>query len=114
LLLVQFDANAVLYCCVHSTLSINTMPQKKIKLEDTNLALYNSKLHKDANERKAQAEREYKGCGRRQGVEIWRIEDFGVQPWPKNMYGTFYSGDSYIVLHSKKHPSNKKKLIHGV
>ncbi|ORX61228.1 actin depolymerizing protein [Piromyces finnis] len=32
------------------------------------------------------------------GLKIWRIEKLKVVPWPKELYGRFYSGDSYIVL----------------
>ena len=31
---------------------------------------------------------------------VWRIEKFVVMPWPKKMRGKFYTGDSYIVLHT--------------
>lgn len=33
------------------------------------------------------------------GTLVWRIEKFTVKPWPKQRYGEFFSGDSYIVLH---------------
>eukprot|EP00038_Savillea_parva_P007724 m.172141 g.172141 ORF g.172141 m.172141 type:complete len:873 (-) comp13479_c0_seq1:84-2702(-) len=36
------------------------------------------------------------------GIFIWRIEKFLVVPWPKNKYGKFFNGDSYIVLHTYK------------
>ena len=36
------------------------------------------------------------------GLCIWRIEDFQVVPWPKEAYGRFYDGDSYIVLNASK------------
>ena len=32
------------------------------------------------------------------GVLIWRIENFQVVPWPKDQYGKFFNGDTYIVL----------------
>eukprot|EP00912_Choanoflagellata_sp_UC4_P001713 UC4_evm5s1092 len=34
------------------------------------------------------------------GLKIWRIEKFNVVPWPEKDYGSFYSGDSYIILHT--------------
>lgn len=36
------------------------------------------------------------------GLLIWRIEEFEVVPWPREKYGQFMDGDSYIILHSYK------------
>lgn len=33
------------------------------------------------------------------GALVWRVEKFSIKPWPKQRYGEFFSGDSYIVLH---------------
>ncbi len=33
-------------------------------------------------------------------VEVWRIENFDMVPVEPNLYGQFYSGDSYVILHS--------------
>jgi len=72
------------------------------KLEDSNMALYNSDIAKKARKAAADTEKEWEGAGKAEGCEIWRIEDFGVKRWPKEMYGKFYSGDSYIILHTYK------------
>jgi len=49
------------------------------------------------------------GAGQKPGVEVWRVEnrrtksdtpDFGVKRWPKEDYGNFFSGDSYLVLNT--------------
>ncbi|XP_045783560.1 gelsolin-like isoform X1 [Maniola jurtina] len=40
----------------------------------------------------------FANSGKKAGLEIWRVEDFEPVPVPKNQYGNFYSGDSYIVL----------------
>lgn len=54
--------------------------------------------------KKAAAETEpaWKNAGKEVGLQIWRIEKFKVKSWPKEEYGSFYSGDSYIVLHTYK------------
>jgi gelsolin len=36
---------------------------------------------------------------------VWRIEKFKVVPWKD--VGTFYTGDSFIVLHTYKQKSNR-------
>jgi hypothetical protein len=33
-------------------------------------------------------------------VEVWRIENFDMVPVEPSLYGQFYSGDSYVILHS--------------
>ncbi|TKR73025.1 hypothetical protein L596_020392 [Steinernema carpocapsae] len=42
-----------------------------------------------------------KDAGKMRGLEIWRIKKFALEPLPKSEYGTFHSGDSYIVLNTK-------------
>lgn len=33
-------------------------------------------------------------------LQIWRIEDFERAEWPKERYGEFYAGDSYVLLYT--------------
>ena len=33
-------------------------------------------------------------------IEIWRVEDFELQPLDKDLYGQFYGGDSYVILYT--------------
>ncbi|KFA72131.1 hypothetical protein S40288_08428 [Stachybotrys chartarum IBT 40288] len=56
------------------------------------------------------------GVGEEAGLYIWRIEDFQVVPWPRNKYGTFYDGDSFIVLHSFKvgEREGQEHLVHDI
>uniref|UniRef100_A0A915CLX7 Gelsolin-like domain-containing protein n=1 Tax=Ditylenchus dipsaci TaxID=166011 RepID=A0A915CLX7_9BILA len=42
-----------------------------------------------------------KGIGQTRGLQIWRIKKFALEDVPKEQYGNFYAGDSYIVLHTK-------------
>jgi len=84
---------------------------KQAGLEDSNMANYGSKEHKDARKAAAASDKEFKGAGEKVGLEIWRVEnrrtkadtpDFGVKRWPKEDYGNFFSGDSYLVLNTYK------------
>jgi hypothetical protein len=74
---------------------------EQAKLEDSNISNYGSKDHKDLKLAAAKSEKAWEGCGKKPGVETWRIEKFKVVP--KNdaeFFGKFFSGDAYIVLHT--------------
>lgn len=89
-------------------------------LEDSNMANYGSKEHKDLRKAAAASDKMFKGAGEKPGLKVWRVEnkrtesdtpDFGVNHWPKEEYGKFYSGDSYLVLNTYQiiDPETKKK-----
>ncbi|XP_051206516.1 villin-4 isoform X2 [Lolium perenne] len=40
----------------------------------------------------------FRGAGQKDGLEIWRIENFKPVSMPTSSYGKFYMGDSYIIL----------------
>ncbi|CAL5039770.1 unnamed protein product [Urochloa decumbens] len=40
----------------------------------------------------------FQGAGQKDGLEIWRIEKLQAVPVPKETYGRFFTGDSYIIL----------------
>ncbi|KAL6843230.1 hypothetical protein ACP4OV_026943 [Aristida adscensionis] len=40
----------------------------------------------------------FRGSGQKEGLEIWRIENFKPVPVPASSYGKFFTGDSYIIL----------------
>jgi gelsolin len=84
------------------------------KLEDSNIANYGSKMHKDAKLAAAKTEKAWEGCGAAVGIEVWRIEKFQVKRWPTDQYGTFYSGDSYIVLNTYQPDPESDKLAYNV
>ncbi|XP_017848746.1 gelsolin isoform X2 [Drosophila busckii] len=49
----------------------------------------------------------FANAGRTPGLEIWRIENFEPVPYPKNTYGKFYTGDSFIILNTMQNPKDK-------
>jgi len=51
-------------------------------------------------------------AGKAAGLDIWRIENFKTVAWPKNLYGKFYDGDSYIVLDTRAVGNALKHNIH--
>lgn len=54
----------------------------------------------------------FEGAGKEPGLLIWRIENFEAVPYPKENYGKFYSGDSYIVLFTQKNNNSFSWDIH--
>ncbi|KAG5880800.1 hypothetical protein JTB14_030818 [Gonioctena quinquepunctata] len=52
----------------------------------------------------------FERAGQQAGLEIWRIEDFKPVAYPKNQYGKFYTGDSYIVLNTKIRNNGQKSF----
>ena len=85
-----------------------------VKLEDSNMANYGTEEHKQMRTEAAGKEEAWQGVGQECGILIWRIEKFIVKSWPKEQYGEFYDGDSYIILHTYKPDPNKQALAHNV
>jgi gelsolin len=84
------------------------MKQKEYKLEDSNIANIGSDLDKKIRQAAAGTEKAWTNAGKEIGLQIWRIEKFTVQHVPKDTYGTFYSGDSYIILNTYKKKDSPK------
>jgi gelsolin len=80
-----------------------------VKLEDSNMANYGSEEHREMKKAAAEKEPAWEGVGKEAGVQIWRIEKFHVKHWPKDRYGEFFGGDSYIILHTKLNDEGKKE-----
>jgi gelsolin len=66
------------------------------------MALFGSNIEKEIKKHAADGEPAWKNAGKAVGVEVWRVEKFKIVAWPKEQYGKFFSGDSYIVLHTYK------------
>eukprot|EP01135_Chromosphaera_perkinsii_P005753 Nk52_evm53s359 gene=Nk52_evmTU53s359 len=86
----------------------------KIDFEDSNIALIGSDLDKKVRKAAANNEPAWLNAGKKVGLEIWRIEQFNVKSWPKEEYGKFYSGDSYIVLKTYTKKDNPDALAWDV
>lgn len=96
----------------------------QVKLQDSNISNTGGKAHHKAKLEAAKHEKAFKGAGKKVGLEIWRVENekattmsgpkFGIKKWPKKFYGTFYDGDSFIILSTVKSPENENKLQHDI
>jgi len=75
---------------------------KKYDWKDSNMALFGSDTEKEVKKESAEQEKAWHGSGQKVGVEIWRINKFKIEKWPKEEYGKFFSGDSYIILNTYK------------
>ncbi|KAG9278837.1 gelsolin-like [Astyanax mexicanus] len=51
------------------------------------------------------AHKEFATAGKAPGLQVWRIENMDLKPVPKNLYGNFYTGDAYLLLHTTAAPS---------
>lgn len=68
--------------------------------QDTNMSLFGSDIEKKCKEAAANSEPQWDDAGVKVGLQIWRIEQFKVKPWPQSKYGRFHVGDSYIILNT--------------
>ncbi|XP_067044732.1 gelsolin-like protein 2 [Acropora muricata] len=75
---------------------------KVYNYKDSNVANIGSDKDKALRKTTAGFEPAWKGMEENVGLKIWRIEKFEVKDWPKEKYGRFYSGDSYIILYSEE------------
>jgi len=82
--------------------------------KDSNLALFGSDTEKQVKKDSAMTEKAWSAVGEcdQPQLFIWRIEKFQVNEWPKEEYGSFYSGDSYIVLNVYKEDDELKYDVH--
>jgi gelsolin len=82
----------------------------KVLLHESNVAGIGSKQDIALRVAAAQTASEWKGVGQKPGLQIWRIEQFTVKPWPEKDYGKFFDGDSYIILNTYRCPESEKLL----
>jgi Ca2+-binding EF-hand superfamily protein len=77
------------------------------KWKDTNVGLIGSDEDKKARHDAAKAEPAWEGAGQKPELLVWRIEKMKVHAWPTEEYGSFYRGDSYIVLRTTQNTEGK-------
>ena len=88
----------------------------------SNVALINSSIDHKLKYQSAATEPAWNNgtVGIQPGLFIWRIEDFEVVPWPKEKYGSFHEGDSYIILNSEsikkeeRSSEDEQILVHDI
>ncbi|KAK5906636.1 hypothetical protein CesoFtcFv8_004564 [Champsocephalus esox] len=49
--------------------------------------------------------KEFDTAGKKPGLQVWCIEKMDLAPVPPELHGNFYTGDSYILLHTTSAPS---------
>ncbi|KAL5015442.1 hypothetical protein ScPMuIL_009712 [Solemya velum] len=86
---------------------------KKYDWKDSNMALFGSDLERQVKKESAMTEPAWEGAGQAVGLQVWRIVKFEVTHWPKEDYGMFFDGDSYIILNTFKE-GNSETFHHDV
>ncbi|OCT74043.1 hypothetical protein XELAEV_18033006mg [Xenopus laevis] len=56
--------------------------------------------------------KQFESAGQTSGLQIWRIENMDLVPVPPNLYGNFYVGDAYLVLHTIAKNNRKYYDLH--
>jgi len=84
---------------------------KTYNIAESNIANLGSDLEKKVKLAAANTEKAWDNAGQKLGMQIWRIEKFHVVSWPKEQYGEFYDGDSYICLNTYKKPGLEAYLF---
>jgi len=76
------------------------------------MALFGTAVEKEIKRYAAETEKAWAGVGKTPGVNIWRIENFQVVAWPATSFGSFFNGDSYIILRTYKVADALKWDVH--
>jgi len=85
---------------------------KTYNVADSNIANFGTKMEHDVKHAASMKEPMWDNAGTKEGILIWRIEKFHVKPVPENTYGSFFSGDSYIILYTFKEKGKDKLKWH--
>lgn len=86
---------------------------KEYDWKDSNMALFGSDTDRAVKKDAAKLEPAWKCTDTpKAGLKIWRIVKFQVTDWPVEDYGSFYSGDSYIILNTWLEEDEFKYDVH--
>ncbi|KNE60666.1 hypothetical protein AMAG_06037 [Allomyces macrogynus ATCC 38327] len=88
--------------------------QPVIDIATTNIAALGTDAELQARINASNHEAAWTAAGHAEGVEVWRIEQFKVVPWPKEQYGQFTSGDAFIVLKTYRANPDSEKLSYNL
>ncbi|KAI5854483.1 putative actin-binding protein Fragmin [Durotheca rogersii] len=89
---------------------------KEYDWRDSNVENIGTEFDHQVKYNSAASEPAWREVGLAPGLYVWRVENFEVVPWPKDQYGDFYEGDSYIILYSYKAGGGdgEDKLAHEI
>jgi gelsolin len=87
---------------------------KKYDWKDSNLALLGSDIERRIKNESAGTEPAWQNAGKVVGLQIWRIVNFKVTDWPRELYGQFFNGDSYIVMNTYKPRPTSNDLAYDI
>ncbi|KAM7012013.1 scinderin like a [Tautogolabrus adspersus] len=61
------------------------------------------------------ANKAFQSAGKKPGLQVWRVEKMDLSPVPNEFHGNFFTGDSYILVHTSdsKRPSYNIHAWHG-
>ncbi|BFZ08114.1 hypothetical protein BsWGS_11153 [Bradybaena similaris] len=83
---------------------------KKYDWKDSNMEKVGSAEDRHVKKESAKTEPAWRGAGKEVGLQIWKIVNFKVTTLPKDEYGKFYEGDSYIILNTYREQGGDQLL----
>ncbi|XP_048464479.1 scinderin-like [Rhincodon typus] len=50
--------------------------------------------------------KEFENAGKKEGIQVWRVEHLELAPVPQSLHGSFYVGDAYLVMQTRMRGNN--------